>query len=130
MDQRVEGNVQPFVEDRAVLNERNSNREALIYHLRVFDAETNKVIGYIDDISTTGARLLSEEPIPPHKVCRYRMELPRFYEGKKSVEFDAVTAWSEGDCDRCDFCDSGVEFVELDPMEKERISQLIGGYHI
>ncbi len=113
-----------------MLNERSIEREALIYHLRVFDIASDQVIGYVDDINTEGVKLLSEEPIPPNKISRYRMELPKFYEGKNSVEFMAVTTWSEGNRSSDGFCDCGVKFLNLDPVERERISQLIGGYHI
>lgn len=113
-----------------MFDERNADREALIYNLRVFDVITNRVIGYVEDISVSGARLLSEEPIAAKKMSRYRLELPKFYEGKRSVEFSAVTTWSQGDdCNR-NFCDCGVRFVDLDPLERERISQLIGAFHI
>lgn len=113
-----------------MLNERCAERESLIYHLRVFDTESDKVVGYLDDISTMGARLLSENPIPAHTTSRYRLELPRFYEGKRTVEFEAETTWATGDCSSRDFCDCGIKFIDLDPLDRERISQLIGSYHI
>ena len=113
-----------------MLDERHVNREELIYHLRVFDAHSNQVVGYIDDINISGAKLLSEEPIPVNKVSQYRMELPRFFEGKKSIEFLAQTTWSGAHAEKNDFCDCGVKFLDLDPLERERISQLISDYHL
>lgn len=113
-----------------MLDERVAERESLIYNLRVFDVTTDSVVGYIDDISITGARLISEQPIPLQTLSRYRLELPKFYEGKRCVEFSAVATWSQGENNDRSFCDCGVEFIDLDPLDRERISQLIGGYHI
>jgi hypothetical protein len=111
--------------------ERSAHREALIYHLRVFDAESNHVVGYVDDINTEGVKLLCEDPIPTNTVSKYRLELPRFFEGKKSVEFVARTAWSDGDdASKVDYYDCGVKFIDLEPQGRERISQLISGYHM
>jgi len=117
-----------------LLDERHCEREALIYHLRVFDVDTDQVVGYIDDISVDGVRLLSEQPIPAYHVHRYRLELPKHYEGKRTVEFFGVTTWTSGwpsgNDEKNDFYDCGVKFLDLDPLEKERISQLIGGFRL
>ena len=117
-------------EGKTVFDERRQDRESLIYHLRVFDLATNKVIGYVDDITTEGARLLSDEPIQPNSVHKYRLELPQFLEGKRSIELNALTTWSADEQASANFYDCGLKFIDTSPIEKERLTQLICSYRL
>ena len=110
-------------------DERSVERVSLIYHLRVFDPAVEQVVGYVDDISIKGARILSEYPLPS-RVTNYRLELPFHHQGKRSVDLNAVTAWSNSENGVEGFIDTGVRFVDLCPMDQERLSRLIGGYHL
>jgi len=116
------------------LQARHNCREVLYCNFRVFDDETNRVAGYINDISIDGVRLMTEEPMSKGRVHRFRIELPKRSVGNgrfrtiRSIVFQAVTTWGTDD-DRTSFYDCGFQFVNLDVATKALISELIFECH-
>ena len=47
---------------------RKAKRRNLIFYLRVFDRNTNEVIGHIVDVTTGGTLILTEKPVAPGTV--------------------------------------------------------------
>ncbi|MBL4865444.1 MAG: PilZ domain-containing protein [Pseudomonadales bacterium] len=113
---------------------RHKSREVLYYNLRVFDIDTNKVAGYINDISVDGVKLLTALPVCKGEVRRFRIDLPRrssedgHFRAFRSIIFDAVSAWASDD-DRASFYECGFQFVNLDAATRVLISELISDCH-
>lgn len=92
-------------------NKRSVPRRHLIYYLRVFDAEADKLIGNLVDISTRGIMVVSDSRLEPGKRIRLKMVLPDTVEGSKEVEFEAETRWCQNDVNT-DFFDTGFELID------------------
>jgi hypothetical protein len=92
-------------------NKRSVPRRHLIYYLRVFDTETNSLLGNLVDISTRGIMVVSDKKIESGKRYRLKMVLPDSLEGSKDVEFDAESRWCQNDTNP-DFYDTGFELID------------------
>lgn len=96
-------------------NKRSVPRRHLIYYLRVFDVETNSLLGNLVDISTKGIMVVSDRHVEPGKLYKLRMVLPDTVDGRKEVEFDAESRWCQHDANEL-FYDTGFEL--LDPQSE------------
>ena len=113
---------------------RQKCREALYCNYRVFDLNTNKVAGYITDISLEGARLMTESPVSRGEARRFRIDLPKrssedgSFRSRTSICIDAISQWSSED-ERTSFYDCGFRFVNVDSAMEELLSELINDCH-
>lgn len=103
---------------------RKLKRRHLIYYLRVFNDDTNEVIGHIIDIHTEGHLLISEQPIPSGQVYKLRMILPTEVNRTKDITFEASSMWTKKDIIPS-FYNTGFKFINMDPNNIETIRQLI-----
>ncbi len=72
------------------MNERRKlPRRHLIFYLRLLDAQTGELLGYLGDISAGGLLMISEKPFAVGRKLKVRMMLPHEVEGQESVEMDA-----------------------------------------
>ncbi len=55
---------------------RSQKRWHLIYYLRVFDRDTNEMIGHLVNITTEGIMLISDQTIDLDKTFHLRMLWP------------------------------------------------------
>ena len=94
-------------------DKRKLKRRHLIYYLRVIDKMTEKLIGFLVNITPQGIMIMSEEPIPVGKTFRLQALVPSTPGSKTYLEFDARSKW----CDRSintDFYDAGFELLNVD----------------
>jgi hypothetical protein len=106
---------------------RKLKRRHLIYYLRVFDRNTNQLLGHLVDITPEGAMLVSETPIPTAERFQLRMLLPAEIFGKDRLEFEAESIWSKNDINP-DFYDTGFRLLDVNAEDAATISELIGEY--
>jgi len=106
------------------MERRKLERRQLIYYLRVFDRDTGELLGHLVDITTEGVMLISEAPLEADKVFHLKMRLPEQMAGSREVGFDAVSRWSKQDVNP-DFYDTGFQFMDISPENKEIIEDLI-----
>lgn len=80
-------------------HERRRRRFELLEHLRVFDADSKTLLGYIKDLNMEGMMLLGDEHVPPDREFRLWLELPPEEPGErgKAVELSAHSLWSSVD---------------------------------
>ena len=57
-------------------NKRQLQRRHLVYYLKVLDADTQSVLGFLVDVTVGGMRLLSEKAIPLERVYNVIMQIP------------------------------------------------------
>lgn len=108
-------------------NKRSVPRRHLIYYLRVFDVETNSLLGNLVDISTKGMMVVSEQRVEPGKKYRLRMVLPDTVDGRKEVEFDAESRWCQNDTNE-DFYDTGFELMNPQTEFLDAVDRLVEDY--
>lgn len=115
-------------------NLRHGAREVLYCNYRVFDMDTNKVAGYINDISLDGARLMTEELVGRGECRRFRIDLPKrsaddgSYRSKTSIYLEAISTWTTDD-GRTSFFECGFRFLNLNSKTKILLSELIHDCH-
>ncbi|EGV51641.1 hypothetical protein QQ73_03155 [Candidatus Endoriftia persephone str. Guaymas] len=117
-------------QDNAAADDRRAiKRRHLIYYLRVWDSDSNALLGHVVDITTEGMMLVGEHSIPDGRSFDLEIRLPdRGGSGQlKSIHFKAVTRWSHNDVNRS-FYDTGFYFEEPPGESIERVRALIAEY--
>jgi hypothetical protein len=72
---------------------RKLTRLKLLYHLRVFDRETFRLLGYLVDIHTEGMSLISEKLPEVDKTHSIRIMLPEKIDDQNEIHFTARLLW-------------------------------------
>ena len=101
---------------------RKLKRWHLIYYLRVFDQDSDSLLGHLVDITTEGVKMVSEIPIPTEKDFRLRMEVPLESSKAEEVMFEAHSLWCRRDTNP-DFFAAGFRLVN----PKRTVVNLIRG---
>lgn len=114
-----------------MLQLRTMRRSQLMFNLRVYDVETNKLVAYVCDISSRGVGFVSDYPLFESRRARqFRIELPCKLNGMRSLRVKARLCWRRQNRRRSLFYNGGYEFVEIDQALEETIVKLIETYHI
>ena len=77
--------------------QRKMERRDFTYYMKVTDAATGNLIGYLVDISTGGFKLDSAKAIPTGKDFRLHLELSGDIANKSSLIFSARSIWCQPD---------------------------------
>jgi len=107
--------------------QRKLQRRHLIYYLRVFNDETNEVLGHLINISPEGIMIMSEKPLETGKLFHLRMDLPADVFRKQLIEFDAESRWCRKDVNP-EFYDTGFLIKNLNEEDARLIEKLIDDY--
>lgn len=103
---------------------RRHKRRHLIYYLRVFENDSEKLIGHVVDITREGLKLVMDKPINARSKWKLRMSLPESIEGTENVCFDATCVWCDKDVNP-DFYVAGFEIHGLGESEIKTIEALV-----
>lgn len=76
-----------------MLEQRKYKRLHLIYYLRIFDRETNQLIGNLVDLSEEGLMIISDKACDLGETYKLRMILPEEIKGKSFIDIDAESVW-------------------------------------
>lgn len=106
---------------------RKLERRHLIYYLRVFDRETDKVLGHLINISPKGIMIMSEEPLEINRLFKLRMDLPVEIFEKTEIEFNAKSRWTKKDVNP-EFYDTGFSIANISSEEEKLLEKLIDDY--
>ena len=105
--------------DRRTLHRRHLN-----YYLKVFERDTDELLGHLVDITEEGLMLVSENCFEEGKLIRMKMLLPREIEGKEQIEFDARSMWCRKDVNPS-LWGIGFKFEYVDVLSRQIIFELI-----
>ncbi len=107
---------------------RMHDRTRLIYHLRVFDAETGQLLGHMTDINPDGMMLIGEHPVPVVKQYSLRMDLPRNVMIDRHLTFVAESRWCRRDSSG-DFYGMGFRVVRISPEGLAVVNRLTRDFY-
>lgn len=110
------------------MDARRHERIRLIYHLRVFNAETHELLGYLVDITTSGMMLVGESPLTVGQSIRVQMELPRNVMDGGQVSFTGVVKWSRAEGSGS-FYSVGLELQRVSCDAVRLVRQLTDRFH-
>jgi hypothetical protein len=91
---------------------RELKRRHLIYYLRVFDRNTDQLLGHLVNITSQGIMLISEEPLAVDMIFQLRMKLPSAMVEYESLDFDAKSVWNGKDSNP-NFYDTGLQLIDV-----------------
>jgi hypothetical protein len=107
--------------------ERKIPRRHLIYYLRVFEQESDRLVGNLVDITPEGIMLVSDAELDPGREYELRMDLPTDVYNNGRLLFKAVCIWSKNDINP-EFYDSGFRLLDVNPEAELCIKHLIRLY--
>lgn len=107
---------------------RKHDRKYLIYYLRVFDRNTEELLGNLVDITTEGLMLISENPIELAKTFELKMDLPEEIRGSRQIFFNAQSKWCKNDVNP-DFYDTGFQLSNISTNDIGIIESLIQDFY-
>jgi hypothetical protein len=105
-------------------DKRKIDRRFLLYYMRVYDANTQKQIGNLVDITPRGIMVGSEHPLPEGQTTRLRVEVTDEVTDKPFLEFSAHSKWCEPDVIPNMF-NTGFEILDLTPEDSKIIDHII-----
>ncbi|PLY12346.1 MAG: PilZ domain-containing protein [Sedimenticola sp.] len=120
----------PVSEEESQIEEKDRRRvlrRHLIYYLRVWDLQSDEMIGHIVDITTTGLMLISEQPIELNR--KYELEV-RWHDpesGPRKLRFNAESRWCSNDINSA-FYDTGFKLLDRSMDVLEPIEEMINEY--
>lgn len=118
-----------IVNDWSEEERRRQERFSLECYLNVIDADTEALLGQIEDISTGGMKLLSSKPIPPGQDFRLLLEISLGDDNKARVFLEARSIWTLEDINP-GFHNTGFSFLGLSSRAEATINNLIAALTI
>ena len=107
---------------------RTEERKTLVAYTQVFDLYGGALLGYLGDLTTKGAMIISEKPIAKEVELTLAIELPELPNIKASrMTLPAKVVWCEQDISP-EFHNVGFEFKEVKPEQKTIIESIIKNY--
>ena len=107
---------------------RKLDRKYLIVYSRVFERNLGRMLGYLGDLSQSGAMIISEQAQTVNSVLPLRFDLPDLNLFKASqLDISARVAHCEPDINPA-FYNIGFEFLEVTPGQKEIIEKMMEAY--
>lgn len=110
--------------DGIMKEQRKLQRRHLIYYLTVIDRETDRPIGFLVDITTSGIMLMSETPIETDKVFHLKILLQTDLSAKEYLNFDAKSKWCRSGVNS-DIYDTGFELIDATIDDFREIEEVI-----
>jgi hypothetical protein len=107
---------------------RKIPRKYLMVYSRVFDRDSGKILGYLSDLTLTGAMIISDDPLPEGKLTHLRFDLPDpplF--STDHLNLQAKVAWCQPDIDPA-FYNIGFQFDEVADESVKIIAEMIVTY--
>ncbi len=103
---------------------RKLHRRHLIFYLRLQDARTGELMGFLGDISPKGLLMISEQPLAVGRTLHLQLLLPHEIEGRNAVELEAVVRRCAPDYNP-QFHAIGMEVNELEPAVLKVLEELV-----
>jgi len=103
-------------------------REAIrwypVFYLRIYNADSNKILGHLVDISEKGLMLICDGVVPINEEYQLRMRLPAQMKDRREILFRATSRWCKADANP-DFFLAGFHLPLLELATRELILALI-----
>lgn len=107
---------------------RKQPRKDLMSYSQVFDVHGGYLIGYLGDLTASGAMVISDAPITPEKELTIQIQLPEL-EGfsDESITVPIRVAWCRQDLSP-EYFNVGMEFKKLTGRQQEIIEAILENY--
>lgn len=111
------------------MNERRKQeRKSLVAYTQVFDLYGGNLLGYLGDLTASGAMIISEKPMKPNLEITLAIELPELPNiNAVRMSLTSRVAWCQQDLSP-QFFNIGFEFKEVSADQKKLIDSIIENY--
>lgn len=111
------------------MNERRKQeRKSLVAYTQVFDLYGGNLLGYLGDLTASGAMIISEKPMKPDVEITLAIELPELPDIKAvRMSLSSRVAWCQQDLSP-QYFNIGFEFKEVSAEQKKMIESIIENY--
>lgn len=107
---------------------RKQERKNLVAYTQVFDLYGGNLLGYLGDLTASGAMIISEKPMKPESEITLAIELPELPDIKTfRMSLPARVVWCQQDLSP-QYFNIGFEFKQVSPEQKELIESVISNY--
>jgi hypothetical protein len=106
---------------------RRKGRKQLRYFTRVTDGSTGRMYGYLANLTTEGAMMVSIKPVDAGTILRFQIDLPEEYAPRKHLLLNAESIWSQRD-PTADVYRVGLKLVNLPPDEQTMLMRLLNEF--
>jgi hypothetical protein len=114
----------PEVSTVEMENRRNSVRHDFNETLAIYEQDSYRQIGELADLSTTGIRLLTKEPIEQDRLLRCRVKLPVDVFQQEYLLLEAKCMWCRKGQDKMQF-ESGHRIVNITEQDEAILLHLL-----
>jgi len=108
--------------------QRRMERRDFTYYMKVTDAASGNLLGYLVDISAGGFKLDCEKPIPSGKEFRLQLALSGDISTKTSMTFAARSIWSRPDYIDPTTFKVGFQITSIGPSDAEIFQRMFEKY--
>ena len=106
---------------------RTLRRQHIMFYSRVFDRQTGAFMGYLGNLTETGAMIISEESLEKGITFNLRIDLPEDIYGKPLLNLIARSVWCQRDIDP-NFYNIGFALQDISEDDINVIMQIIDDY--
>lgn len=107
---------------------RKLERKNLVAYTQVFDLYGGNLLGYLGDLTVSGAMIISEKPMQTETEITLAIELPELPDIKAvRMSLLARVVWCQQDLSP-QYHNIGFEFKEIIPEQKKLIESIIENY--
>lgn len=107
---------------------RKQERKTLVAYTQVFDLYGGNLLGYLGDLTASGAMIISERSMKPDTEISLAIELPELPDIKTlRMSLNARVAWCQQDISP-QYFNIGFEFKEVTAEQKKMIESIIQNY--
>lgn len=103
---------------------RKVTRRYLLYYTRVYDREGRQLLGNLVDITSSGAMILSNIPLPEGKIVHLRIELTEEVSEKPYLEISGQVRWHKPDIEP-GMHNIGIEFLSTTEEQRQIIEKIV-----
>lgn len=106
---------------------RKLARKYLSYFSRVIDPNTERLLGYLVDLTTGGALMIGNIPLQQDEVLTMRIDLPEELSPQEQLNLTARVVWVVPDIDP-ELYRTGLQMVEIESSDLDLLEQLLSNF--
>jgi hypothetical protein len=103
---------------------RRLARKYLSFFSRVIDPNTERLLGYLVDMSTGGALMIGSISLKPGVILPIRIDLPEEFSSQNSIHLVAKVVWVLPDVDP-ELYRTGLQLVKIKSSDLEILKRLL-----
>jgi len=106
---------------------RKLARKYLSFFSRVMDPSSERLLGYLVDLTTGGALMIGNISLEQGEILPMRIDLPEEFSPLEQLNLIAKVIWIVPDVDP-ELYRTGLQMVEIKPSDLEVLEQLLTKY--